>query len=211
MSLDHDLATTLADLAVLYRWDAHCSHDARSPMGHLVVPEYTADSADAVPPPRLPDDGDGRDTDWTRAKALWRILVALPASAQVVLWALCRECPQGTATDAAARGVARESLRSTGDEATARVWRALEHATQRLHDAEQRARAVGERAAVGRGRRPTVSPALAAEASSARDQLASAKAAHAAAAAAWEARGRELLAAAVAEWRAARDCGRMAA
>jgi len=211
VTLEHDLAATLRDLADVYRWDTHCGRDARSPMGHLVVPSYKADAVDAAPPPRLPDDGDGRDIDWTRAKALRAILVALPQSTQVVLWALCRDCPQGTATDAAARHVAREYLRATGCETTGRVWRMLEAAHQAEHDARNRAAAVGETAAIGRRRRVTASPEAAAKAAAARDALASARASRENAAAQWEARGRELLTMAVGEWRAARRGERMAA
>jgi len=211
VTLEHDLAATLRDLADVYRWDTHCGRDARSPMGHLVVPSYEADAVDAAPPPRLPDDGDGRDIDWGRGIALRRILVALPVHTQAVLWALCRDCPQGTATDAAARHAAREYLRATGCEATGRVWRALEAAHQAEHDARVRAEAVGERAAIGRRRRVTASPEAAAKAAAARDALASARTSLATAAAAWEARGRELLTTAVTEWRAARRREKMAA
>lgn len=199
-AIAHDLAALLADLASVYRWDAHCSRDARSPMGHLVVPEYVPDAAD-VPPPRLADDGDGRDVDWTRAKALRGLVEATAEPARAILWTLCRECPQGTDATRAARTVAREHLRATGCPDTGAAWRALEAALTRLADADRLARAVSERAAMGRrGRRAVVAPDLAAEAITARDRLASAHAAHTAALAAWDARGAALLCVALDAW-----------
>ena len=204
-ALDHDLAATLAALASLYRWDAHCSRDARSPMGQLVVPEYVPDAGDVVAPPRLDGDGDGRDVDWTRAEALRGLVEATAEPARAILWTLCRECPQGTDTARCARTVAREHLRATGCPETGAAWRALEGALSRLADAERAARVVSERAAmaVRRGRRVAVTPELAAEATTARDRLDSARAAHAAALAAWDARGLALLRVALDAWHTA--------
>ena len=202
-ALDHDLAATLAALASLYRWDAHCSRDARSPMGQLVVPEYVADAGDVVAPPRLDGDGDGRDVDWTRAEALRGLVEATAEPARAILWTLCRECPQGTDTARCARTVAREHLRATGCPETGAAWRALEGAEARRIEAEDAAKSLCERVAVDYRNRVAISRAVAAEVKAARGRVKEARAAHAAALAAWDARGLALLRVALDAWHTA--------
>ena len=88
MTIDHDLATTLRELAAVQRWVDHCTRDARSPIGAMQGPQGDAE------PSRAPvDAADDRDAEWRPARALQRLLWTLSPTAQHTLAALAALMP----------------------------------------------------------------------------------------------------------------------
>ena len=206
MSFDHDLATTLRELAAVQRWVDHCTRDARSPLGAMQGPQGDAE------PSRAPvDAADDRDAEWGPARALQRLLWTLSPTAQHVLHALAAGCPPGTAPDACARHVAREAVRDGGSDALCDAWRRLDAAVAREIAARGQMDAARALAAVGRRRRYAVPLEAVEGITKATQALDATIAARRSADDAWLACGVAMLAAAVGEWRTARQCGRMAA